>query len=43
MGLHQEKLYSPWLNAHLTDCRPDNPSIDVPEGTIVTVSGKTIS
>jgi hypothetical protein len=43
MSRDQEKRYSPWLNAHLTDCRLDNPPIDVPEGIIVTVSGKTIS
>jgi hypothetical protein len=43
MSRDQEKRYSPWLNAHLTDCRPETPPIDVPEGVIVTVSGKTIS
>ena len=43
MSRDQEKRYSPWLNAHLTECRPDNPPIDVPEGIILTVSGKTIS
>ena len=34
---------SPWLDPGLTDCRPDNPGINVPSGIIVTVSGKTIS
>jgi hypothetical protein len=36
-------LYSPWQDAKLTTCWPDSPSITVPEGIIVTVSGKTIS
>jgi hypothetical protein len=36
MSRDQEKRYSPWLNAPLTECRPDNPPIDVPEGIIVT-------
>jgi len=43
MSRDQEKRYSPWLNAPLTECRPANPPIDVPEGIIVTVSGKPIS
>jgi hypothetical protein len=38
-----EKLLTPWLNAHLTDCRYDSPAVDVPEGVIVTVTGNTIS
>ena len=43
MSPDQQKRDSPWLNAHLTDCRPDNPPVDVTEGIIVTVTGKTIS
>ena len=36
-------LYSPWPDSSLVECRPDNPGLDIPEGIIVTVSGKTIS
>lgn len=39
----QARRLTPWLNAHLTDCRPDNPPVEVPEGIIVTVTGKSIS
>jgi hypothetical protein len=37
-----EPLLSPWLNDRLTDCRPDSRALTVPDGIIVTVSGKTI-
>jgi hypothetical protein len=37
------KLYSPWRDQTLTDCRSDNPSLEIPEGAIVTVTGRTIS
>ena len=38
------KLVSPWLDPSLTDCWPDDkPGLIIPDGIIVTVSGKTIS
>jgi hypothetical protein len=42
---HGEKiLNSPWVDGSLTDCVIDEtPGLYVPEGVIVTVSGKTIS
>lgn len=43
MSPEQKNRLSPWMNAYLTDCRADNPPVDVPEGVIVTVSGKLIS
>jgi hypothetical protein len=36
-------LHSPWLDAQLTECRPDAPHYDIQEGIIFTASGKTIS
>ena len=39
----QKTTVSPWYDLSLTDCRPDKPSIQVPEGIIVTVTGRTIS
>jgi len=39
-----EKMFvSPWYDPTLTDCRHDEPSTQVPEGIIVTLSGRTIS
>lgn len=35
-------LHSPWLDPALTDCSPATPAIQVPEGIIVTVTGRTI-
>ena len=36
-------VYSPWLDSQFTECRFDTPDFDVPDGVIVTLSGKTIS
>jgi hypothetical protein len=36
-------LVSPWLDPNLTDCALAKPPIQVPEGFIVTVTGRTIS
>lgn len=36
-------LFSPWRDPKLTDCRPDIPRLNVPEGIIVTAGGKTFS
>jgi hypothetical protein len=36
-------LYTPWTDPSLTECRIDYPHIEVPDGIIVTVGGKTIS
>ncbi len=36
-------LYSPWMDGRLTECHPDAPHLDIREGIILTVSGKTIS
>ena len=36
-------LRSPWLSSDLTACWLDIPAIEVPEGIIVMVGGKTIS
>lgn len=35
-------VYSPWRNAQLTTCKPDNPALDVRKGIIVTKGGRTI-
>lgn len=35
--------YSPWANHRLTGCAPDEPTIHVPEGIVVTADGKTLS
>ena len=44
MSPEQKNRGSPWMNAYLTDSRPDDhPPVDVPEGVIVSVSGKLIS
>jgi hypothetical protein len=44
MVLGREKLYSPWLDPKLTECRRDDSApIKVPEdGIIVTRTGRTI-
>jgi hypothetical protein len=39
----EKTLESPWPDPALTDCSPANPPIQVPEGIIVTVTGRTIS
>jgi hypothetical protein len=39
----EKTLISPWYDPALTDCRPDKPPLQVPEGIIVTVTGRTIS
>ena len=39
----EQKLYSAWLNAHLTDCRSDNPPVEIPVGMIITVTGQSIA
>ena len=36
-------LFSPWRDPKLTDCRPDAPDLEVPEGIVITASGKTFS
>lgn len=34
---------SPWTNPALTGCSIDEPSLDIPEGVVVTSEGQTIS
>jgi hypothetical protein len=34
---------SPWADPQLTHCHPDAPEIGVPDGVVVTVSGRAIS
>ena len=34
------KTFSPWIQPHLTDCRPDTPPQDIPAGKVLTKSGK---
>jgi hypothetical protein len=36
-------VYSPWLDPKFADCDVDQPSVDVPDGIIVTLSGHTHS
>jgi hypothetical protein len=35
------KIFSPWRQTKLTDCRPDTPPKDIPEGVVLTKSGRT--
>lgn len=39
----EKALFSPWRNDRLTECRVDNPALDMREGIIVTAGGRTIS
>lgn len=36
-------LYSPWLDSRLTTCAEASPSIEVPDGILVTAGGQTLS
>ena len=36
-----DKLLSPWLDPHFTECAPDSPGVYVPDGIVVSVHGRT--
>jgi hypothetical protein len=40
---YKVELFSPWIDADLTDCSPGNAPGDLPDGIILTASGKRIS